>query len=247
MSMGFEVYNADGETMADNRFPGFSLLTQNTFRTTVQTPHDIAFPTPVRSLVPPIIAVQVQQFNGGWLRMVKAYGTPGNWTGVRLVSARLTNQFPAQVTWHYRVYAAGLTSTESYGIRVTHEDGTTTFDSGFKQLVFDNLPTQWADWPVTTSRAFSNGREHNLISTFVNPNLIIPSDAWVALSLANTSMTTVNTVIGSGKVKYLPLYSEITYVWQDSQIVILTDHLCLDYPPQNFNIPTNIFCPIIPN
>lgn len=247
MSMGFEVYNEDGEVMADNRFPGFSLLVQSSATTTVQTPLDIAFPAPVTSLVPPIVAVQVQTFNWTWLRMCKILGSPGNWTGFRLVSARMTSSYPAQTTWQYRVYAAGITSSESYGVRVQDDSGGVLFDSGLRQLVFANMFTSWADWPRTSSNRYQNGREHQLIETFVSPLLSAPSDAWVALSLANATMITINTVVGSGAVKYENLYTELTYVWQDNRIVVLADHLCIDYAPLNFNITTNIFCPLILN
>lgn len=233
--------------MTDNRFPGFSLLVQSSATTTVQTPLDISFPFPITSLVPPIVAVQVQTFNWTWLRMCKILGSPGNWTGFRLVSARATSSYPAQTTWKYRVYAAGVTSSESYGIRVQDDFGSTLFDSGLRQLVFANLFTSWADWPRTTSQRFQAGREHTLIETFVSPLLSAPSDAWIALSLANASMLTINTVAGSGAVKYENLYSELTYVWQDSRIVVLADHLCIDYAPLTFSIPTNIFCPVILN
>lgn len=248
-AFGFKVGNGQGQTVTDSNFLGYGLLEERQFTVVSQSPTDMYFDRPVTSQAPPIVAVKVKQWNRTWIRLCRVMGTPGNWTYCRFVGNRFTTSDAGSVTYDVRVYATGLKSTDSFGMRIVNELNQVTIDSGFKQLEFTAFTYEWSDWPLVVrgdAPAGSYGQNRVKWVGYQNPNLVIPSDGWLALSLANNSYTTTMESNATGRWGTYPMEVESTFVYDSGRIILLFE-LYAQYLPLNYNIQFNTFCPIIKN
>lgn len=238
---GFEVHNGDGELVTDSSYSGYGLLQEGTVVVVTHAPSYISFPT-VTTDSPPIIAVQVQQFNSYWIRLCKVVGTPGNWTGALFVGDRLTTQYPGTITWKYRVYAPGRTSSDSFGMQIFNEDGQATFDSGVPQMEFQDVVTTWQDWPI----AYSAQDSMNKFLWYKDIRYDVPSDAWIPLSLVIDAYATNQRSNISGKWVYYGMEVEITWVW-DAGRIMCGVWMYSSVTPLQYELIVTAFCPIILN
>lgn len=245
MSYGFQVFDPEGNKVTDSTYLGYSLYLSGTANVVSQQATDVGFPTPITSQSPPVICVQVKPFNYAWIRLCKVLGSPGNWTGFRLVGDRLTNQFAHLGVVNYRVYANGVQSTDSHGLRISTPEGAISFDTGLRQLQFE-ASVVMGDWPAVWSGQGPQGNSSFRIVGHSNPNFTSPADSWLPLSLVNTSFVSTQESNISGKWQTYLMEVEISWSWFDGYVqIILT--LLSAVPPTRYNVTIPVFCPIVLN
>lgn len=245
-SFDFVVRNSAGQALAGSDFLGYSLVQEGSVVVVDQQLARINFSTTIKSKAPPIVAIQVRQYGGAWIRLCRVIGVEGNWTHCVLVGNRFSSSEPASVTYMYRVYAAEARSSESYGLRTVSDTNIVSFDSGFKQLVFTSFAYQWQGWPKVVDGNAPAGNNRVTWVGYRNPTLNVPPDGWLALSLANNSFTTTMESNATGKWQTYPMEVESTFVYESGRLIILFE-LYAATTAINYNIQFNTFCPIIEN
>lgn len=245
MTYGFQVFDSEGNTVTDSTYLGYSLYLSGVANVISQQATNVGFPTPITSQSPPIICVQVKPFNYAWIRLCKVLGSPGNWTGFILVGDRESNSRAHLGNVNYRVYANGVQSTDSYGMRISTPDGAISFDTGFRQLQFETSIIM-GDWPVTWDSHGPQGNAWTRIVGYANPTFTSPADSWLPLSLINTSFVSTQESNYTGKWQTYIMEVEISWSWINGYVQSITTLLSA-VPPLNYNVTIPIFYPIVLN
>lgn len=219
MSYGFEVLNETGEIISDSNYLGYGLVETKTFTLShLQNPLTVNFSQVITSQSPPIIAVQMQNWNKTYIKICRPTGGPGAWTGVYFVGIRFDNASPASRVWTFRVYA-NVESTESYGIRIKNNLNMVTFDSGLKQLKFRQILGGPDTYPVI--QQIATAYERVLVTR--EDKTMIPPGAWVPLSLCNWQTTTTHQSNASGKWRTYNMFIHTCFGWKDNKMLIIIE------------------------
>lgn len=234
---GFNVYNALGEVVVDSSHLGYSLVFSGQIDVVSESPSVIIFSTAIKSQSPPIICVQVKQFNNSWIRLCKVLGEPGNWTGFRVIGSRINNSHPHLGVSNYRVYASGIGASNTWGLRVLNSVDQVVFDSGLRQLTFEDYAADF-NWPLYAEAA--DGIQKILV--YRNVNLVIPADSWLPLSMINHSYTTTHMVQSRERVMEV----EVCWGWLSGNPILII-WLYSSTVPAMYNVPVTSFCPFVLN
>lgn len=138
-NFGLLVRNAGGATIIDSKFHNLGILLEQNIAVTTSTVYQLAFPYPVTSAAPPILAVRAWDNPALFYDSVQYLGGPGNWTGA--VLAFIGNGGHTSQNIAIRVYAYNLRSVSGYGMRVRNELGVVVFDSLLRPR---SLKESWA-------------------------------------------------------------------------------------------------------
>ena len=245
MMMGFRVFNGDGEMVTDSSYLGYGLVMSGNANLVSQQPMDISFPSPIRSDSPPIICIKAKVYNNSWIRFCRPVGVPTNWTGFRIVSARQINTVPHYGLCEYRVYANGVSSSDSFGLRIANESGEIIIDSGVPQMEFKTLVTLF-DWPIVWDSLLAQGNAFAYHKAVANNNVVMSLDEWIPVSLANYSYTTTQSSNWTGKFQTYVMDVEVSWCYYQGKISAVIE-MVSQVPPQNYTLKLSTFCPIILN
>lgn len=254
MSKGIRIRNENGTLTIDSEYKGYGNFYSGTIGLSINTWVTLSFPQAVTSQEPPILAFKKWPYTGFYPAYVQLQGSLGNWTGFNIRCARNTTLFPSgpsNVTFEYRVYACGVSSADSKGLRLRH-NGIVTIDTGFLQLSMDVTPVDISGLPIvaTASRGFQ--REHIIaLSTYdIGPN------DWVPVSLSSKNTFIRNTIIypdrtvqsvAGAQTGVICLNSDGNVPWDGGSALGVYMYLedINRYPIQNFKAEFFPFCPII--
>lgn len=197
--IGVKIRNENDELTIDDNYKGYGIIQQGSITLSRQTITTLKFSVPITSIDQPILAVKRWPYTGFYVEICQLVGGPGNWTGFYLRGQRNTSLFPkgpGSVLFEYRVYAAGVASTDQYGLRVISSDGDIVIDSGRKQLGFMSSFTgqQVGSFPLGASAGSGNQRD----LVYAVTNTLIAEDDWLPISLVTVTRFTSNRVIGPG-------------------------------------------------
>lgn len=232
--------NEIGEIIADSKIPSSTILQQGTVSVPNQGAVNLYFKQVVTTAAPPIVAIQVKQFANSYIRLCRVQGSPGNWTHVIMVGARADTKLSYNGSYSYRVYASRIPPSGGFGIQIADINGEVTFDSGSKILKMRDMAGTWqSNFPVFASALTAGGRER--IIGFLHP-FQVPSNAWLPLSLVNTSFRGTHNAPNGIK----PYEAELTFVWYNGQLGMLFWFYATN-APVGFKYVFNSFCPVILN
>ena len=255
--IGLKIRNENDELTIDDSYKGYSVI-QSGSVTIGNSAITVNFSQVITSIDQPIIAIQRWPYTGLYIYVMQLVGEPGNWTGFYTRAERNTTLFPnspSSALFQYRVYAPGIRSENSYGLRVLAQNGDVVIDSGRKQLRFESSFTgSPAEYPLVASIQGSFQREQiNAISN----TLLKPSD-WIPLSLVNNNQFVENRVVGPGfdvtgpmavSTSVICLNNSGNLAWNDPDMLGIYIYMedLNGRTPQNYVIPLVTFCCIIEN
>ena len=187
MTFGFEARRQDDTVFADSRHAGFGLIFQLSAWLPSAKMQDITvnFPHSISSKAKPIIAIPFYAWNYADYTVV-VIGTPGMWTGCRVVVSDIRHLYILNVpslparTINLRVYASGLHSNETYGMRIYNSSNDLTLDTGWPQLEFSQYLRGGAWSRIESGQAVSGS---SVYTSYVNFNEPIPPNSWIAITL----------------------------------------------------------------
>lgn len=218
MSYGFEVLNEAGEVICDSEYLGYGLVQQGSVNLRYQTPTAVNFTQVITSQSPPIIAIKMKAWNKTYIKICSVIGSPGAWTGIWFLGARIDNTSPANSVWEYRVYA-NVASSESYGIRILSSNNQVTFDSGSKQLKFRQF--LGGEGIYTVLSQLTTAQERVLITR--DDNAMVPPNPWVAISLCNWQRMSTHSSNVSGKLRTYDMFIHTCFAWLDNRMLIIIE------------------------
>lgn len=242
MSFGFRVSSPAGVT-TDSSFLGYSLIQESQITVITNDYASFYFAKPVTSMEPPIVAFKMTQTSNLWISSCKLLGSPGNWTGCRVVGGFLSAQ--GNKTYQVRLYAARVNSGERMGIRVRTEDGAITLDSGFKQLEFKDSAAYVPNWPRVI--ILTAPQSAVKIEGFASPIALSGDDLWIPLTLVSNAFVTTMSSNQSGKWRDYLMSVFTSFINYQGYLTIIHQLQSTTYVPLSYQINFNIFCPVIKN
>ncbi|SDT46260.1 hypothetical protein SAMN05216496_4719 [Pseudomonas sp. Z003-0.4C(8344-21)] len=179
-NFGLLVRNAGGATIIDSKFHNLGILLEQNIAVTTSTVYQLAFPYPVTSAAPPILAVRAWDNPALFYDSVQYLGGPGNWTGA--VLAFIGNGGHTSQNIAIRVYAYNLRSVSGYGMRVRNELGVVVFDSLLRPPVFEReLGGAPQDWILVSGQPIAGAARMDI---YRPATWITSSNTYLAVGMA---------------------------------------------------------------
>lgn len=135
MSFAFRIKNPNGQLAVDDEFVNYAELHHGTFSFTAGGSNPdtgiIAFPATLTTPHPPVVVARWAANNNVFCLGYEVVGSPGAWTGFRMVLGSLSGTHPLTVT--YRVFAPP-TSSPGWALRTYRENQELCFSTGYTPM-----------------------------------------------------------------------------------------------------------------
>lgn len=139
---GFRARNDGGVIQVSAEHPYLSLHADGSLALGTAYQTVINFPTVCTTQQPPLIFVKPTWASQGENLSFKCgvIGSPGNWTGFRLVNGNTTQV--SSLLWFAAIWAP-LTAAGDYGMRIRDANGNICFHSSSQLIKFSRFITSW--------------------------------------------------------------------------------------------------------
>ena len=104
------------------------------------------FSAAITSVLPPLIALRWAPGGGEYLSSPQLVGGPGNWTGFSLVGIKPSGASVTHMPIEYKVFAVGVQSSATTGMRIRRLDNSIVIDSGHQPLNIKKIARWKEDW-----------------------------------------------------------------------------------------------------
>lgn len=214
MAFGFRARNNGGVIQLSAERPYLSLHAEGAVNIGTAYQTVITFPTVCTTQQPPLIFVRPAWASQGEDLAFKCgvIGSPGNWTGFRLVNANTTQI--SILDWFAAVWAP-LTAAGSYGMRIRDANGNVCFHSSSQLIKFSRFITSWTrvSWTTFIAEFKSNvilaGDEYALVSHCHSYSVVSQSSTnlHIGVSLSPTGVVglVLNSSTSSVGIGYFPV------------------------------------------
>lgn len=215
---GFQTTNDAGDIIADSRYPGYSLIQEGQYTTEHGSGYAVIhFSKRITSQAPPLVAIRLRQFD--YIQdYVRVVGKAGNWTHVEFsaISILHTNKPGRRVVRDYRIYATGIPSEDTFGLRLYDENGIITLDTGYPQLEYSESISPDLVWRRTITGQSDTGVK---FEGYTATKTLADTTLWVALNSFNEHLLLFR---NGQQLTALHRYHYISYYNHSVTIVVLS-------------------------